>query len=452
MDNEQTTKQIPKLEDAERLKELFEYEMTQVRTGFRKELMQLNAEKMSDTGKDVIVPEPKEIETPVCQINEITVEYDDPDIRKAMEKAVSGEQPELPEPPVLQIPDVPQTSLLKEAQQAVSAPVQSELTLPDAVISDQVKSAGSFENTAVTGLADDERQTIDAALSALNRNHTDTALPEIRVAEASGVQPVETAKISAWQEVQTEVTAPTALNIPELKAQKPEMPAVEAAISGDISVPDTGKTTWQAAEIAVSDLKSEQPLPELHVQAELFSQIPEIEIPKQFEVQIPQLLSHEASAENAPTAVYCVPEQSGVQFPQNDLQSVQDWKPVAPSVETVSDEVKQVDQIQIPNIPLPSAVSVNNDLQLAIPDMPSASGINVSAVSADAEQIRAASPAIPEIPNTDIADSAVSEISLPQKADFDQIQSGLQYALTGAADATAAGKELLEEMMQIANG
>jgi len=59
MDNQQTTKQIPKLEDTERLKELFEYEMTQVRTGFRQELLDLNAEKMNNAGKDISVPEQK---------------------------------------------------------------------------------------------------------------------------------------------------------------------------------------------------------------------------------------------------------------------------------------------------------------------------------------------------------------------------------------------------------
>ena len=196
-------------------------------------------------------------------------------------------------------------------------------------------------------------------------------------------------------------------------------------------------------------------------------------VPEQSEVALPQMPQLRAE-ETAKSAEHRVPDQSEVQLsqipaigsvalpdmqtetaqipvPQTDLHQVRDWTPAIPATKEVPEQVKQAGSIPTPQMPLPAAVTVTSDVQLTLPETPSASGLAVSAEPADPEKLKAAFPVLPDIPNADIAGSAVSEIGMPQKAEFDQIQSGLQNALNDAAITRTAGNELLAEFQQAAN-
>lgn len=477
MDNQQTTKQIPKLEDTERLKELFEYEMTQVRTGFRQELLDLNAEKMNNAGKDISVPEQKEIETPACQINEISVDYTLSDVKTAMANAVPDKNAEYkPELSGIAVPDIPQGDHLKEKVQAaaetVSAPVQTELTLPDAVDLDTVRQAGTYQNTAAPAIGDAERETLDAALSVLGQATLQGDLASLTVDAPSDITLAEITmdKMQSRQDVQISVAAPTGLSVPELKTpnyEDAELKTDIAAVTApDITLPQTAD--WSAVSVEAAPFRPE--LPELNIDSSISAETAEPNIPDHSEVSLPQIPEH---TEKQQITDYLIPEQSAVSapqmpeigsvsapdmkteavqvdVPQTGMPTIRNLTDAVPETGAVPEDVRQAGRIGAPNMPAPPSVSVADAPQFDLPEQIAPSGIPVPAVSADAEQIKAASPALPDIPVPEIKESAAAAVKLPQKEDFDQIQTDMKQILDDAASARTAGNELLAEIQKAA--
>lgn len=475
MDHEQTATKTSEPADIERLKELFEYEMTQVRAGFRKELLQLSADKMEDAGKDIPVPELKAVETPACQTAPVTLEYACPDISAEMAGTIPAET-EATEICIsgIQMPESLQNSRLQAAAEAEpTAPEKPVLSLPAAAGLDAVRQAGVYRSaqdaaSISAGLEQElNRNALQGALSALD-DHAFAEPAAISLPEKSDVLLVDTAmdRLYVWESAQPAVPEKPDLTVPALNPPRYETTDIQPDMPDAISAPDTGMSRiagWNPAELPecrtdadkleVPAAKLQPSLPTLPQPEKIPVSVPEsrplpsapaLKQPEKCEVTMPDM---PAKPQVSVPQLNTRPEYISV--PAAETVLVQAWQPAVPKT---SLQAEPFAPVKAPEMPAPPVITVTNSAGITLPKPSEPVSTAVSATSFDAENCKAAAPVLPAIPGIHMDRQAISGEIIPQNTEFGHIRSDMQQVLTDASRAFAEKDEVLTGFLYTAEG